>query len=94
MTLKFFGSVRKLNYRKKQSTGQNVEAPDAITVEVWEQGMINSYDVLFGKFFIVFKNTHFSYSVIYSDGVIEFLFRDHLVQTVSYGHEVLSILSY
>jgi hypothetical protein len=29
MTLKFFGSVRKLNYRKKQSTGQNVEAPDA-----------------------------------------------------------------
>jgi hypothetical protein len=50
-----------------------------ITVGVWEQGMINSYDVLFGKFFIVFKNTHFSYSVIYSDGVIEFLFRDHLV---------------
>jgi hypothetical protein len=31
-----------------------------ITVEVWEQGMINSYDVLFGKFFIVFKNTHLS----------------------------------
>jgi hypothetical protein len=29
MTLKFFRSVRKLNYRKKQSTGQNVEAPDA-----------------------------------------------------------------
>ena len=54
--------------------------------------MINSYDVLFGKFFIVFKNTHFSYSVIYSDGVIEFLFRDHLVQTVSYGHEVIEFL--
>lgn len=26
-----------------------------ITVEVWEQGMINSYDVLFGKFLLFLR---------------------------------------